>query len=74
MIGDNVFWLTLGIIALMVLAVLGIILNILIHDGPNVQSELNFLEGLVGTGSSGMAILNGFHTYLAHRRKIAGKE
>jgi len=58
----------------MLVAVLGIVANILLRDGPDVPHELDFLEGLIGAGVSGMALLSAYHTWLAHKRKMGGKE
>lgn len=65
--------LVLGIIGLAFLAVLFIGLNILIRDGPDVPSELNFLEGIVGGIVAALALLDAFKNVLDHKRRMKGQ-
>lgn len=71
---DNVFWRTVFIGAIPLLATLGIVLNILFRDGPDVPTELNFLFGLVGAVVSIMTLLNAWDQWLWHKRKMADKD
>lgn len=66
--GDNVQWYTLASIIIPALAVIFVGLNLLIRDGAEVPSELQYLEqlGLIGAFLHGVYGL--VHTYFANRR------
>jgi hypothetical protein len=71
-VGDNVFVLTCIMGLVLILAVVGIILNILIRDGPDVPQELDFLEGLIGGGVAFLGLLSAFYAWLEHKGRLHG--
>lgn len=68
LLGDNVQWYTLASIIIPALAVIFVGLNLLIRDGAEVPSELQYLEqlGLIGAGLHGAWSV--IHTIFANRR------
>ena len=67
LLGDNVFVLTLGAVIVPALAVLGIILNILIRDGPDVGQEIQFLEFIGGVTTLLHGLFAVVHAFLAKK-------
>lgn len=69
---DNIYLLTLAVACLPLVAVLGIIFNILIRDGPEVPTEIGFLEFIVSIGT----IINGgmgiWHTWHGGHKQVSG--
>lgn len=66
-LGDNVFWATLGTVLIPALAIIFIGLNVLIRDGSNVPGELQYLEIIGGGGTVVSGVYGAIHALLAKK-------